>query len=145
MDQHNNRVSLIQCQSDTNLIQVVCEGEIEVADNSGVVGMHGGYAPLWHFKRATSMTQPGSELLRLCNEFNSSGTFADDVSLLHELSSFIRQNVSYQTGTTASNTTAEQAVKFRFRCLSGPCPYLHYHGPQPWISSPICKRLSNDE
>ncbi|MGI9501863.1 MAG: transglutaminase family protein, partial [Geminicoccaceae bacterium] len=105
-DQHNNRVSLVSTASGQDKLRIHCEGEVTNENASGVIGMHGGYAPLWYFKRSTPLTKPGPLLRKLARTLDDD----EDVPKLHALSSLILDQVSYQTGATHSETSAEDAL-----------------------------------
>jgi len=105
-DQHNNRVTLVSTESGRHEISIHCQGEVVNDDATGVIGIHGGYAPLWYFERSTPLTKPGPLLRKLARDFKSDG----DVGTLHALSEQILDKVTYETGTTHSETTAENAL-----------------------------------
>jgi transglutaminase-like putative cysteine protease len=107
-DQHNNHVDLVLFEPGRSKIIVVSEGEVETSDNNGVVGSHGGYTPLWYFKRATPLTKPGAGIRKLIRDLDKD---EEDIPRLHALSALIRSEVDYETGTTNSKTTAEEALE----------------------------------
>jgi len=107
-DQHNNRVSLISIEPGRSDCTITCEGEVETADNSGIIGWHGGYAPIWLFNRPTDLTAPGPQLRKLVKELG--GDFDGDVARMHALSALIGKRIAYETGHTDPETTAEQAI-----------------------------------
>jgi transglutaminase-like putative cysteine protease len=108
-DQHNNRVTLVSFESDHQDVHILCEGEIETTDRSGVVGEHTGCAPLWYFQRPTVLTRPGAKIRALAE--NMRGDHAEDIPLLHALSNRIAEAVAYKTGVTDAATTAEGAME----------------------------------
>lgn len=107
-DQHNNHVDLVLFEPGRSKIIVVSEGEVETSDNNGVVGSHGGYTPLWYFKRATPLTKPGAGIRKLIRDLDKD---EEDIPRLHALSALIRSEVDYEAGTTNSKTTAEEALE----------------------------------
>lgn len=107
-DHHNNRVELISFDDGRSDIEIHCEGVVETSDGSGIIGVHGGYAPLWLFLRSTPLTRAGNNVKKLVKA--SGGDHADDVSRLHALSGEISEAISYETGTTHSATTAEETL-----------------------------------
>jgi transglutaminase-like putative cysteine protease len=107
-DQHNNHVMLVSVDSGESEISIHSEGEVETADQNGVVGAHGGYAPLWYFKRATALTTPGPNLRGLVKSLGQD--FEGDIQRMHALSNAISKAVTYETGMTQSETTAEEAL-----------------------------------
>ncbi len=107
-DQHYNTVTLVSVDPDATEVIVVCEGEVDTEDNSGVIGRHSGHMPLWSFMTQTKLTRPGlkvRELLRDMNAENSSR-----IDFLHELSNLIKDRIEYKVGSTGVDTTAEQAA-----------------------------------
>ncbi len=105
-DQHNNHVSLVSTEPGKDRISINCEGEVTNDNGTGVIGTHGGYAPLWYFQRSTPLTMPGSLLQKLVKMLDED----DDVSKLHTLSSMILDKVAYEPGRTHAETTAEDAL-----------------------------------
>ena len=105
-DQHNNRVTLASIEPGKDHITIHCEGEVDNTNDTGVIGSHGGFAPLWYFNRSTPITKPGPLLRKLIKEIGDD----DDVPKLHALSKAILDNVTYETGKTHSATTAEEAL-----------------------------------
>lgn len=107
-DQHNNHVFLVSVDPDCTEISIRCAGEVETTNDDGIIGKHGGYAPLWFFNRSTELTNPGKNIDALVKELGAE--FDSDVARLHSLSSLISSKVSYETGLTHSETTAEDAL-----------------------------------
>lgn len=105
-DQHNNHVSLVGLDPERTEIEIRCDGEVETTNGTGVIGKHGGYAPLWYFLRNTDLTQAG-EGVRALIETDAG---PHDVMALHALSARIAERVTYTPGTTDSKTTADQAL-----------------------------------
>lgn len=106
-DQHNNRVTLVGFPAGAEQISIICAGTVEVEDRNGVVGQHGGFAPLWYFERITPLTKPGPEIRRLAREVGG----GEPLDGLHALSAAIAEAVTYQIGETSVHTTAEDALK----------------------------------
>ncbi|USG60682.1 transglutaminase family protein [Sneathiella marina] len=107
-DQHNNHVLLVSVDPDCTEISIRCEGDVETTNADGIIGKHGGYAPLWFFNRTTSLTEAGKNIKALVKQLGAD--FESDVARLHSLSSLISAQVSYETGLTHSQTTAEDAL-----------------------------------
>lgn len=105
-DQHNNRVSLVSIDPGNDRILVHCEGEVENSNTTGVIGNHGGFAPLWYFLRPTALTKPGPLLRKLAKDVGDD----DDLARLHALSTTILDKVTYESGKTHSGTSAEDAL-----------------------------------
>ena len=108
-DHHQNRVTLISFDSHATSIVVHCEGEVETADMAGVIGRHGGFAPLWFFQRATELTRAGQRVRALLRGLKEE--VAEDIPRLHALSARILEAVPYEIGVTHAATSAEEAVE----------------------------------
>ncbi|WOE76374.1 transglutaminase family protein [Alterisphingorhabdus coralli] len=108
-DQHSNSVDLISIGRGEHEIIITCTGEVELTDSSGVIGKHGGHAPLWYFQNATELTRPGREIRRLVSELRKQELPA--LEQAHTLSQMIRDAVTYSTGETHAETSAEEALK----------------------------------
>lgn len=106
-DEHKNETSLISFASGATGVTIHCEGEVEVADTSGVTGKHSGFMPLWMFLRATPLTKAGPGLRKLIREFEAEGTPLDQ---LHGLMAHIGAAVAYAPGETHAGTTVEEAI-----------------------------------
>lgn len=107
-DQHNNQVTLISLHEGVDALEIVCDGEVETADAAGVVGRHGGFAPLWIFERPTALTEPGPKLRRLAGGIGDD--FASDIDRLHALSHAVAAAAPYRVGATGVEHTAEGAL-----------------------------------
>ncbi len=109
-DQHNNQVILIGIQENVDAISIHCEGEVETTDAAGVVGTHGGFAPLWYFERSTPLTKPGDALRALAASVGGIGDHATDIARLHALSDKLGESVAYEVGASDALDTAEAAL-----------------------------------
>ncbi|MBO6604170.1 MULTISPECIES: transglutaminase family protein [Paracoccaceae] len=108
-DHHQNQVSLISFDPQATSIVVHCAGEVETNDEAGVIGKHGGFAPVWLFQRPTDLTRAGPNVRRLARGLKDE--IEDDIPRLHALSTRIIEAVAYRTGTTGAETTAEDAIE----------------------------------
>ena len=45
-DEHNNAVDLVRIDPGATELSITCRGEVETPQNDGILGGHGGYAPL---------------------------------------------------------------------------------------------------
>jgi transglutaminase-like putative cysteine protease len=108
-DQHNNQVLLFSVEPESTEVTLRIEGEVETTNSDGVIGKHGGYAPLWFFNRSTALTKAGKNIRGLVKSLD--GGIESDVARLHRLSEMIADNVTYETGKTHSETTAEQSLE----------------------------------
>ncbi|MEM7723877.1 MAG: transglutaminase family protein [Pseudomonadota bacterium] len=107
-DHHQNRVSLISFDPNATAITIKCDGVVDTADVAGVIGKHGGFAPLWYFQRPTDLTRAGANVRRIAKGLRDDEP--DDIPRLHALSARILDAVPYKTGVTEATTTAEEAV-----------------------------------
>ena len=108
-DQHNNHVELVSFDDGRSEIVIRCEGVVETTDTSGIIGTHGGFAPLWLFLRSTPLTRAGNNVRKLVKA--ASGDEREEVARLHALSAAIGELVKYETGKTHAATTAEEAIE----------------------------------
>jgi len=108
-DQHNNHVVLVSVKDGQTELSIRCEGEVETTVPNGIVGEHGGCAPLWYFERPTPLTQPGPNVESLVKALGN--TFDGDIQRMHALSGAISKSVTYETGKTHAETTAEDALR----------------------------------
>ncbi|MWB78565.1 transglutaminase family protein [Pseudooceanicola sp. 216_PA32_1] len=107
-DQFRNPVDLV-LMAGTEKLEIVSEGEVEVEDRNGVVGMGKGLMPLWVFMPKTAATSPGPQLRKLVKPFEKQ-VAEDQLATMHRLSEAIGEAVEYTVGATTSATTAEEAV-----------------------------------
>lgn len=107
-DHHQNRVSLISFDPDVASIVIDCEGEVETNEQAGIIGKHGGMAPLWYFAHSTELTRAGPNVRRLTKGLRDA--YSDDIERLHAFSQRILDEVPYVIGRTGTTTTAEEAV-----------------------------------
>lgn len=116
-EDHNlNKVQLVKVFPHQTELIVRCEGEVETVDRAGVVGEHISHIPLWLYKRSTTLTKAGAGVKKLVKTLGD-GSYEDEISRLHALSALIVSEVSYETGNTFVNTSAEQAIQHQ----SGVC------------------------
>ncbi len=107
-DHNNNQVALIGLAEGAERVVISCEGEIETADAAGVVGRHGGFAPLWYFQRETPLTRPGAKIRALARQVGD--VHDSDLARLHALMAAIAEAAPYRTGATLVDATAEDAL-----------------------------------
>ena len=80
-DHFRNVTELIEMDAGSSAVSITCQGEVEVENLNGVIGMGTGLAPLWLFLQQTPATVPGPT-----------------------------DAVTYRTGMTLSTTPAEDAA-----------------------------------
>jgi transglutaminase-like putative cysteine protease len=107
-DAHLNHVALVSVDSGRTEIAINCSGIVSTENDDGIIGRHRGHVPLWCFLRPTALTTFGKSAAKLLGNFRIDTD--DELSGLHRLSGIIRDNLPYQDGHTAANTTAEQAL-----------------------------------
>lgn len=107
-DEFRNPVNLILMQ-DTDRLEILSEGEVEVEDRAGVVGAGEALTPHWLFTRRTLVTAPGSQIRKIARQVETA-VAENQLSGMHRLSEAVAAAVSYRQGTTDAATTAEEAV-----------------------------------
>jgi transglutaminase-like putative cysteine protease len=107
-DSHRNRVDLISFAPGTTAITVTSAGEVELTQSHGVIGMHGGFMPLWMFERVTPLTKPGPGVRRLAAAVAHEG---DVLARMHLLMTAVRAAVTYETGRSHVGSSAEEVVQ----------------------------------
>ncbi len=108
-DHHANVVDLVSLIPGHDKIIIRCSGEIDVAETSGVIGLHRGFMPLGAFLQPTPLTRPGEQVRALVKELGSE--FEGDIARGHALSALIIKRMPYEIGRTNAETTAEQALQ----------------------------------
>jgi len=106
IDPFGNRLRLISTSGEGHAITITARGEIETSDNAGVYGPHREFVPLWLYRRQTALTKIGDGIKALA----ASMTEKDEVERFHGLMKQIAERVEYKTGTTGTETTAEDAL-----------------------------------
>ncbi|TMM50407.1 transglutaminase family protein [Qipengyuania marisflavi] len=107
-DQHHNTVTLVAVAEGAETVTVTCHGVVDTSDKSGVIGHHSGHLPLWSFIGQTDHTRPGPQMEELARQVKA--VEGSRIDMLHALSSAVSDKVTYRTGTTDWQTTAEQAI-----------------------------------
>lgn len=106
-DAHRNTVDLISFDPGTTRLTLRSEGVIEMADNHGIIGAHGGFMPLWMFDRVTPLTRAGAACRRLIQTLPATETPLDR---LHALTAAIRDVVAYEAGRSDITWGAEDVL-----------------------------------
>ncbi len=106
-DHHRNGVDLISFEPGATRLTVACEGVVEVTDTAGILGPHGGYAPLWLFARQTPRTKPGQGCRRLVQAIAAE---PKPLLRLHDLSAAIIEVLPWTEGSGEVTWTAEEAL-----------------------------------
>lgn len=106
-DENVNRVTLILFNPGASEVTIRCEGVVDTSDSAGIVGRHAGFLPLWHFRQATPLTQPGARLRALLAGLKLGD---DRLATLHALSSTVNDAIEYAPGHTNSATNSEAAL-----------------------------------
>lgn len=108
-DQHFNHVTLVAVEEGAREVVIECEGRVDTHDNAGVIGRHSGHLPLWSFLAQTPLTRPGPRTIDMMRDLHAQE--GAKLDFLHALSERIRDRVTYTTGRTGVDTTAEEAVQ----------------------------------
>lgn len=108
-DEYLNQVSLVSFDPGASEIVIRCQGLVEIEDRAGVVGKHGGFAPLWLFQRSTPLTRAGARVRALARGLKDEHDA--DIPRLHALAARVREAVAYDIGTTGPETSAEEALE----------------------------------
>ncbi|MEE2930003.1 MAG: transglutaminase family protein [Pseudomonadota bacterium] len=108
LDQHGNRVDLIEILPEAERVEVRVSGEIETLSDDGILGRHFQPMPLWFYQRQTSLTKPDQAILSLIEPLGEAGS--GDIEKLHELSRSILEAVPYAAGETNVSTSAAEAL-----------------------------------
>lgn len=108
-DHNNNQVTLMSIEPGDHEVVISCRGTVETNDNAGIVGKHGGFAPVWFFRRTTPLTEPGPKVRELIKTLDQD--IDDDIANMHALSHAILEAVRYETGKTEADTTCEAALE----------------------------------
>lgn len=109
-DEYGNHVELFLIEANTTKVEIISEGEVELEDRSGVVGRQKTNAPLWLFQSETPYTASGTKLQVLARKLAAK---EDEAPLqhAHRLCEAISDAMIFQSGSTGSHTTAEEALK----------------------------------
>lgn len=107
-DQHHNQVVLASIDEGVHEVIIESAGRIETANTAGVIGAHGGYAPLWYFKQSTPLTRAGRNIGAMASRLPDND---DPLARMHTLSAIIRDVVGYQIGATSVDTSADRAIE----------------------------------
>lgn len=106
-DYHHNVIELISFSRNTTALTVTCEGEVELTDTNGVVGLHRGPAPLWLYRRETPLTRARTGARSLIRGIDEGAP----LDALHKLMHVIRDAVSYEIGASHPGWSAEDAIE----------------------------------
>lgn len=108
VDHYGNRVDLVSITPGETVLSVHASGQVKTLNNTGVLGHVFGCAPLWHFRQPTPQTMPGEAIKALPR---ISPDLDKQLPELHRLSAVILEALPYQSGTTAVDTVAEDALR----------------------------------
>lgn len=105
-DHHNNVTELISFAPGATALSVTSQGEVEIEDNSGILGAHRGSAPLWLYEMTTPRTVSGPGVRALIKNMKD----VPGIPELHDLSQLILDSVAYTIGSSTPEWTAEDAI-----------------------------------
>ncbi len=106
-DGYGNILHMLTRDQMHDAASIISGGEVETSDTSGIVKGAVETLPCIYFLRQTQYTQPDAAILALAQA--AAGGF-DAIERLHQLMARIRESVAYETGATASGTTAAEAL-----------------------------------
>lgn len=107
-DHHHNHTALVSVEPGASAVIIRCSGHVETSDNSGMVGPHSGFMPMWRFLDQTELTMPGARMRALAQAL--AGGKQEPLAMLHSLSQAVLAAVRYEIGHTDAKTTAEAAM-----------------------------------
>lgn len=107
-DHYGNSVDLVSADIGTQQVTLTASGTVTTHDQTGVLGMVYGRAPLWHFAQETPLTKPGARITELSGILGRAGNI---LSGLHDLSAAVLDAVPYEAGHTTAETSAENAME----------------------------------
>ncbi|MEO1677919.1 MAG: transglutaminase family protein [Pseudomonadota bacterium] len=110
-DQHMNQVILVSFEGEAGALTIRCQGEVETADTSGIVGKHAGFSPLWYFLRPTKRTRAGQGVRALARGLVAD--YPDEIARFHALSARVLDQVEWKTGATEAQTDAEESLSLK--------------------------------
>ncbi len=114
-DHHRNTVDLVSFDPGTTSVTIRCEGEVKLTETHGVVGAHGGFAPLWLFQRVTPLTRAGTGCRRLIAQAQEAAPESEGVlARIHALMAVVAEVVAYKPGESSVTSTAEEALAAGF-------------------------------
>ncbi|NBB97183.1 MAG: transglutaminase family protein, partial [Alphaproteobacteria bacterium] len=105
-DHHHNVTELVSFDADTRELAVTSRGEVELSDDSGIVGPHRGPVPLWLYLRETPRTQARAGVKALLRDTGAGAGLTG----LHDLSAGIRDRITFQIGASEPSWSAEDAI-----------------------------------
>lgn len=104
-DHFGNEIRLLSTEGNPHRVTITASGQVETEDRAGVYGPHRRIAPLWLFRQATALTNPGPALRDLVAPLTTQG-----LVLAHDLMAAVGRAVAYRPGETHAATTAEDAL-----------------------------------
>ncbi|MEQ8841619.1 MAG: transglutaminase family protein [Acidimicrobiales bacterium] len=107
-DHFGNQVELVALSPGATETTVTATGVVETVDTSAVGAKHVGHTPLWFYERSTPRTTVGHGVRQFCDLVRRGD---DDIARFHDLSAAIRESVSYETGGSDMESTAESAIE----------------------------------
>ena len=106
-DQYRNQVQLVSFSDNQDRVSLTSRGIVETTNTGGIFGTTGEVVPLWIFRQSTPLTAAGSNVRNLAG---SQPADLSNVDWLHQLAEKTRAEVAYETGSSTSLSTAEDAL-----------------------------------
>lgn len=107
-DHHRNNVALLALSDTQEEVIVHASGQVDTADNNGVVGRHAGFLPLWYFSRSTPVTVQGRTIVQLASEIRREDEA--DLGRLHKLMEWLTAKVECIGHAASGDVTADEAL-----------------------------------
>ncbi len=106
IDHFGNDTRLVSVSGAPHQVAITASGEVETQDKAGVFGPGKGFAPLWLYLPPTPLTAPGAGIAALAAQVPD----GDRLERMHALMALIAARIKWEPGSTATTTTAEEAL-----------------------------------
>ena len=106
VDHFGNDTRLVSVSGAPHTVTITASGEVDTQDKAGVYGPGRGFTPLWLYLPATELTAQGKGIARLAAGVPE----ATPLERLHALMKAVHDAVGWEPGSTATTTTAEEAL-----------------------------------
>jgi len=109
IDHFGNATHFIELKDCSDSVRLIVETEIDLLNNSGVLGNTSELMPTWIFQNHSDLTPSGKEIRNLAkNQFPE-----DRLDFCHYLNSKIKNEFSYDKGVSTVDWTAEDCARAR--------------------------------
>jgi hypothetical protein len=125
-DQFGNQTRFVEIVDGASEIEVEIEGEIDVIDNAGMLGVQKEAVPLWVYLMETPLTRAGKKLRAFMNVKFPDGALES----LHLLSEKIREELDYADCVSKVGWSSEDVLTCESWCLPGLCTRVYCGRPR---------------